>query len=90
MNNTYIGRFNPLIGHSSIWANPFKLTKDDKHCRLEVIMKYTNMIITNEILSNNLHELLGQTLGCWCKPKLCHGEVLIKMLKDSIIWLDDS
>ena len=29
---------------------------------------------------NNLHKLQGKILGCWCKPKACHGDVLIKLL----------
>jgi hypothetical protein len=25
---------------------------------------------------NQLHELKDKTLGCWCKPEKCHGDVL--------------
>lgn len=28
-----------------------------------------------------LDELKGKTLGCWCKPECCHGDVLINLLK---------
>jgi hypothetical protein len=27
-------------------------------------------------LLNDLHELEGKTLGCFCKPLACHGDVL--------------
>src|SRR5687768_2728346 len=30
---------------------------------------------------NNLHTLKDKTLGCWCTPKACHGEVLKKMVE---------
>jgi len=33
-----------------------------------------------ELLSS-LPELLGKTLGCWCSPSRCHGDVLIKLTK---------
>ena len=27
-----------------------------------------------------LDELEGKVLGCWCKPKSCHGDVLLELL----------
>jgi hypothetical protein len=29
-----------------------------------------------------LKELEGKALGCWCKPKSCHGDVLIKLIEE--------
>ena len=29
-----------------------------------------------------LHELNGTTLGCWCKPNPCHGDVLVKLVQE--------
>jgi hypothetical protein len=29
---------------------------------------------------NNLKELKGKTLGCFCKPSICHGDILIELL----------
>lgn len=26
--------------------------------------------------------LKGKSLGCWCKPRCCHGDVLIKIIDD--------
>jgi len=26
-----------------------------------------------------LHELEGKTLGCWCPPRACHGDVLARL-----------
>ena len=41
---------------------------------------------------NDLHELEGKTLGCWCKPEKCHGDILIKLWiqqnKDRIVEFD--
>ena len=31
---------------------------------------------------NDLEELEGKTLGCWCKPKTCHGDVLVELVND--------
>jgi len=30
----------------------------------------------------SLHELKGKRLGCFCKPKLCHGDVLVELIND--------
>jgi hypothetical protein len=29
-------------------------------------------------LVNDLHELKGKKLGCFCKPKRCHGDFLAR------------
>lgn len=36
----------------------------------------------NQELMNSLHELGGKTLGCWCRPEDCHGDILLKLLKE--------
>ncbi|MGD9564460.1 MAG: DUF4326 domain-containing protein [Pyrinomonadaceae bacterium] len=27
-----------------------------------------------------MEELRGKVLGCWCSPKVCHGDVLARLL----------
>jgi hypothetical protein len=34
---------------------------------------------------NDLHELNGKELGCWCKPDKCHGDILIKLYNEKYI-----
>jgi hypothetical protein len=29
-----------------------------------------------------LFELKGKILGCWCHPLPCHGDVLVKLIKE--------
>ena len=33
-------------------------------------------------LMERIIELDGKTLGCWCSPAPCHGDVLVKLLKE--------
>ena len=33
-------------------------------------------------LMQRLGELEGKVLGCWCKPGPCHGDVLVKLVKE--------
>ncbi len=66
------------IGRPSKWGNPFEIGKDGT--RKEVIEKYKNWILGQPNLLDSLHELEGKTLGCFCKPKECHGDILIELL----------
>jgi len=29
---------------------------------------------------SQLMELDGMVLGCWCRPKACHGDVLVELI----------
>jgi len=75
----YIGRANKTYGLAeSKWANPFVVGKDGT--REEVIDKYREWISMQPALLKGLEELRNKTLGCWCFPEKCHGEVLIDLL----------
>lgn len=67
-------RYDTYIGRGSPWGNPFIIGQDGT--REEVIEKYRQWVLTQPNLMLNLHLLKGKTLGCWCKPKACHGDVL--------------
>ncbi len=70
--------YDVYIGRPSKWGNPFKIGKDGS--RQEVILKFKNMIITNtELIKQIPVEIRGKTLGCWCTPDACHGDVLVEL-----------
>jgi hypothetical protein len=82
VNNVYIGRNMSFYVDGAIgskWQNPFKIKNDTLE---NVLDKYEQHIRSNKELYNSLHELDGKTLGCWCKPNKCHGDVLINLLKE--------
>lgn len=62
------------------WGNPFRIGEDGT--RSEVIEKFRNWILTQDHLLNDIEELRGKRLGCWCHPKPCHGDVLIDLIKE--------
>ena len=72
--------FDIYIGRGSIWGNPFKIDKNNT--RESVILKYEKYIKEKPNLLNQLEDLRGKILGCWCSPKPCHGDVLIRLLND--------
>lgn len=69
--------YDVYIGRPSKWGNPFEIGKDGT--REEVIEKYEAWLQTQTPLLSALKELKGQTLGCWCSPKPCHGDVLKRL-----------
>ena len=62
------------IGRPGKWGNPFVIGKDGP--RDEVLEKYKTWLLSRGDLMGSLAELQGKTLGCWCKPEACHGDVL--------------
>ena len=37
-------------------------------------------------LINDLAELEGKVIGCWCKPEPCHGDLLVNLFKEKFIF----
>lgn len=72
-------RFDVYIGRPSKWGNPFTIGKDGT--REDVIEKYKQWIRGQSQLMKDLSELKNKVLGCWCAPKLCHGDILVGLTK---------
>jgi len=75
-------KFDVYIGRPGKWGNPFKIGKDGS--REQVIEKYRKWILIQPDLIGDLKELENKTLGCWCKPCPCHGDVLIDLIQEQI------
>jgi len=80
--------FDVYIGRGSKWGNPFShkegtLAEHVVGSREEAIAKYEEYLLSNQELVDALPELKGKVLGCWCKPKACHGDVLLKLANPS-------
>jgi hypothetical protein len=70
-------RHDIYIGRPSKWGNPFKYGT-----RKQNIEMYEHYIRENPFLLSCLPELKNKILGCWCSPNPCHGDILIKLLKE--------
>ena len=79
-------KYDIMIDRSTKWGNPFPLhdQKDDNQRKI-VIDKYREWITQGKgkYLLEKLDELKGKTLGCWCYPKPCHGNVLIELINEN-------
>src|SRR5262245_11047920 len=85
--DVYIGRGNdPRTGEPGEWGNPFSHRPSRVPGVIvvptveEAIERYRRHLWTEVrsgcLLLERLAALGGKTLGCWCAPGSCHGEVL--------------
>jgi uncharacterized protein DUF4326 len=79
--------YDVYIGRPSKWGNPFSHKEGTlAECKVEsveaAIYWYEQWIKDQPQLMDFLHELKDKTLGCWCKPGPCHGDVLVKLLEE--------
>jgi len=80
--------FDVYIGRPSEWGNPFKIVYP-RRTRERAIREYREWIEGDKYLAMNqgppptkdkIREVLrGKTLGCWCSPLPCHGDVLVEI-----------
>ena len=75
----YVGRASPAYGlPASKWANRFMIGRDG--AKEEVIKAYERWLRDERPdLMAALHELRGKDLACWCAPKPCHGDILLRL-----------
>ena len=79
--NKYKEPYDVYIGRGSIWGNPFTINEAVGDTREVVIEKYRThlfqQLVKGNIKIEQLRELNGKTLGCFCKPKACHGDIIV-------------
>jgi hypothetical protein len=80
----YVGRL-PLPegappGSDGFWGNPWRAGRDGT--RREVIERYERYVLSQPQMRERLAELRGKTLGCWCAPRPCHADVLVRLANE--------
>lgn len=89
--NVYIGRAGVVFvekerfpKRASPFANPYKVGTHGT--REEVIAKFRKYMVekleVDPSLKDELLAMKGKTLGCWCKPDGCHGDVLLELIEE--------
>lgn len=74
------------IGRGSPFGNPFRIGVDGD--REQVLAKYRTYFkrrLTDPKFRDSILSLKDKVLGCWCKPLLCHGDVIIEFLETNEI-----
>lgn len=74
----YIGR----AGHSrdGRWGNPY--TGPDRWQNIHLYHQWLVRELKRKVFRNEfIEQLWGKTLVCFCKPKRCHGDVMVQQLE---------
>lgn len=75
--------YDVFIGRPGKWGNPFKLNVDGN--RDEVIAKYEGWLRSKpDLIKEAMTELRNKRLGCYCKPRPCHGDVIVKIIEEEV------
>jgi hypothetical protein len=65
------------VARPSKWGNPFRV--GDGQTRSQTIAAYRSYVLRSA-LRQQIGELRGKNLACWCKPgEPCHADVLLKL-----------
>lgn len=73
------------IGRGSYWGNPYSMYENGES-REEVIRKFKYDFDYDKFPNkkkSEVEKLRGKTLGCYCSPAPCHGDVLANFLNES-------
>jgi hypothetical protein len=71
------------VGRPTIYGNPFKMLTEDK--RDEVCLAYDLWIqapAQAQLRERIKKNLKGKDLVCWCAPKRCHAETLLRIANE--------
>lgn len=72
--DVYIGRPGPL-------GNPFIIGRHGD--RATVVRLHSEWFLRQpELVAKVKRELRGMTLGCWCAPDACHGDIYLKVANE--------
>ena len=70
------------IGRGSPYGNPYRIGPHGS--REDVIRKYEDYLRASPTLQRLILERLkGKNLVCYCAPRPCHGDVIIKFICES-------
>lgn len=87
--NVYVGRAGVVIiegqrypPEASPFANPYKVTESlPREATIDAYRTYITRRLRDEpALRQQLAQLGGKTLGCWCAPEKCHADVLAELI----------
>ena len=81
--NKYKEEYDIYIGRGSKWGNPYVIgehgTREDVIDTFRIYL--WEQMKSGRITKEDLLELDGKRLGCFCKPQACHGDVIAKAVE---------
>ena len=75
--------FDVYIGRPSLYGNPFAIGPDGT--RKQVLQKFQqyfdDRMARDTAYRKAVLDLKGKRLGCFCKPRACHGDIYVAYLE---------
>ena len=69
------------VDRSTKWGNPFVMHTEAE--RDEVCRKFEDFVEQHQGIKDAIRaELRGKDLVCWCAPKHCHAETLMRIANE--------
>ena len=66
------------VDRATVWGNPFHMySEDDREKVCAHFEAYAEKRVTDD--PTWLEPLRGKDLACWCAPKRCHAETLLRL-----------
>jgi len=85
VNLRHTDEYDQRIDRRTQFGNPFPIDDYDENGRERCIEDFRsyfdNKIETDDEFRKAVESLKGKTLACWCKPKDCHGDVIVEYLE---------
>lgn len=92
--DVYIGRAGR--GHDGYFGNPYAIGHHCQRCKRPHPTPSSTLLCYREYFYERITkdpefyrriiELKGKTLGCFCKPGDCHGDVIVEFLEGQWAW----
>lgn len=74
--------YDVYIGRPGPFGNPFiigKLSREEVIAKFKLYFK--ERVRKDEEFRNKVKALKGKSLGCYCKPRACHGDTIVAYLE---------
>lgn len=69
------------VGRPSPWGNPFPMVLEAQ--RAAVLIQYEAWLLERpDLIAKIRRELAGKHLVCWCSPKPCHADILLRIANE--------
>ena len=69
------------VGRPTKWGNPFVLEQEED--RDDVLAQYEEWLLSQpELVAEVRRELKGKHLVCWCAPRACHADILLRVANE--------
>ncbi|MFC1941907.1 DUF4326 domain-containing protein, partial [Chloroflexota bacterium] len=79
-------KYDAYIGRGSMFGNPYPITKDhDRQTVIELYRQWFYNQLKDPMFKAEVEKLRDcESLGCYCKPLPCHGDIIVEYLENII------